>query len=126
MLPLPVQGSLHMLSETITAYDVAGGYVDRRWEDGAPSPDYTFSGSIQPSRDKELQLLPDGDVSDGAQTITTQTELFIQDTSQPTGQETLQTYIRHAGEIWRVMASVNWIGPGNFRKYVCTKYLEQT
>ena len=125
MLPLPVLPALHMLSEKITALDVTGSYVNRRWEDGAPGADYTFSGSIQPSTTKELKLLPDGDVSNGAVTITTQTVLLVQDTSQDGGQALAQTYIKFDGDNWRVFGIGGWFGPGGFRKYVCPKYLEQ-
>jgi hypothetical protein len=121
---LPVAVALPLFSHAIVAYDVTGSYdANDRWIE-ATGANYNVHGSFQPATDKDLKLLPEGDVSDGAMTFITQVALGIADVSETSGIQGRQTYLVADGETWRVRAVADWNRHTLTRRYVCTKYFE--
>ena len=122
---LPVQGALRLHSRRLTAYETVGSYVDGRFVEGAPQPNFTFHGSMQPATDKDLAFLPEGNISDGTKVLQTRRELFIADTTQD-ATVLRQTYVLLDGETWRVVAVADWSIHSLIRRYLCTKFFELT
>lgn len=122
---LPVGPAIDIFAKKLTAYKVKSGYdVNRRWQEGFAQPDFTLTGVFQPADDKALQHLPDGDRSKGASILHTRCKLPITDTSELTGQEKDQLFIKNGGEVWRVVKQQDWKVHGNFYRYICVKYLD--
>lgn len=118
---LPVRAAHNLFTTSIIAYDVTSARVKGRAVNTA-EPDRKISGTIQPANDKTVSLLPEGAESDGAQLLHTDAAISFYDV-KATGGINRQTYIRHAGEIWKAWSVQNWsIHSGGINRYILTKY----
>lgn len=125
MITGAVLDALALFSLDITAFEITGRYdSNRRWVKDDATRDFCISGSIQPLTDKELKVLPEGDVSAGDMVLYTEDELKIADTSELTGLQPDQTYIKENDEVWRVKKLMDWDRNSGFRKYIIEKFVQ--
>lgn len=124
MIPLPVLPALAMFSTPVTAYDEVSAEDANRRYTTTREANRTISGSFQPATDRDLQFLPQGDVSKGVQAFVTTQTLSIKDTSMVDGQVLRQTFLIGDGETWRVTAQARWGRYGGFNRYLCAKHLD--
>lgn len=122
-MPVPVLPALIIHSTRLTAYDETGSYTNGRWGT-TRGTNYNFKGSLQPSNSKDLQILPEGEITTGGKTCQTARVLYINDTDNVDGQEARQTFIIADGEVWRVRGVADWFIHSTLRRYVCTKHFE--
>lgn len=123
-MKLPVLPALSIFSLCLDAYETEGSYdANRRWSNGTKTRDFTINGSFQPLTEKELKLLPEGNVSSGDSVLWTTCELNVPDLSELDGQNVTQTFFKESGEVWRVMFVMDWNRHTGMRKYICRKYV---
>jgi hypothetical protein len=66
-------------SQTVTGTrTTAGGYVDGLYQPGTSSA-ISINSSVQPSTDREIELLPEGERQKGAYTLRSKTEVLPDD-----------------------------------------------
>lgn len=111
----PVLPAISILGTVHQAYDVTKTTVNHRAVE-ASGADYDVFGPIQPTRTKDLELLPEGERTNAAITLHTKQSLFISDSGTDK-----QTYIKYDGKVWKVSAVGGWNAQG-FRRYIATSY----
>ena len=92
-----------------------GEYIQGRYQQPEPRR-FEARGSIQPSTDDEIALLPEGTRSDGAVTIWTSCDLKI---GSMRDQE--PDHVEFKGVEYEVRAEADWFHHGDFRRYVAGK-----
>lgn len=119
---LPVRAALNIFATPVTAFDITGSRVDGRWVP-VQEADRKIKAAIQPADDKTVALLPEGAESDGAQILHTSAAVAAYDVTNDS-EETRQTYVRHAGEVWKLWKTQNWAlhTAGGINRYILTKY----
>lgn len=123
-LPLPLAYAANLFLEKFTAYNVIYTLVNGRWE-RSTSESVTIAGVIQTSSNRIQDFQSDGVLSDGKLLLHTRATIYIADTSQENGEQTIQTYIVYGGDTWRVNEyAVNWAKKTQgYEVYLLTKYL---
>lgn len=118
---LPVRSALNIFATQIICFDITSKKVKGRAVTNQEL-DRKIKGVIQPADNKAIVLLPDGAESDGAQVLHTAAVVSAYDVTN-TGTIKTQTYVRHAGEIWKLWRTQDWaIHTGNINRYILTKY----
>ena len=123
MILLPVNIPVAIFGSSITVFDVVFGRNTLGEPTRAQEANRTVFGPIQPAGDKLIALLPEGAQSDGAVVIHTAGVMSAADLANgsATGR---QTFVRHAGEIWKVWGMQNWAPcAGQIQRYLATKYV---
>jgi hypothetical protein len=122
MIILPLMPALNLFASAVVVFDLVGERVGGRWRE-LPEPDRRISGAIQPADERTLNVLPEGDRSDGAVLLHTQARLSWYDVEQG-GISNRQTIIRHGGSLWRVLKPQDWTtNTPRVWRYVATRYL---
>lgn len=121
-MKLPVNAALNVFATAIVAFDITGERISGRWTP-TQEPDRKIKGIIQPADDKTVALLPDGAESDGAQILHTSATVSAYDVTNDSEVDR-QTYVRHAGEVWKLWKTQNWAlhTAGAINRYILTKY----
>lgn len=123
MIVLPLNPVLNLFGSSVTVFDVVQGRdSDGIPIDATPSPDRNIFGIIQPAGDKDIRLLPEGQQSDGAYILHTPAPVFAADNVQG-GESNRQTYVRHAGNIWKVWRIQKWNPHQRIARYIITRYV---
>lgn len=118
---LPVRAVLNIFATPIICFDITSEKVKGR-DVTNQDADRKIKGVIQPADNKAIALLPDGAESDGAQVLHTAAAVSAYDVTN-NGEVKRQTYVRHAGEVWKLWRVQNWaIHTGNINRYILTKY----
>lgn len=123
MLILPIHLTHNLLTHTVNAFDVTLG----RDAAGRPTitqgPDYDITdANVQPANYRQIALLPEGAQSDGAQVFHTRAPVKAADNSNGST-NSVQTYIRHNGDLWKVWAIQNWKPHASIARYMLTRYV---
>ena len=123
-LPLPLAAAASLFVEEFSAFDATFTITNGRWAK-VTSVDRFIFGVIQTSKEKELIFKSDGVLSDGLLMLHTRDTINIADTSQQTGQNLTQTYVRYGNEIWKLNeTAVRWTTKTQgYEKYFMTKYI---
>ncbi len=123
-LPLPLAAAASLFVEEFSAFDATFTITNGRWAK-VTSVDRFIFGVIQTSKEKELIFKSDGVLSDGLLMLHTRDIINIADTSQQTGQNLTQTYVRYGNEIWKLNeTAVRWTTKTQgYEKYFMTKYI---
>lgn len=118
---LPLRAANNIFSTTITAFDVVVGARVKGRSQETQEGDRLIKGTIQPADDKTVALLPDGAESDGAQLLHTSATVSAYDVTNDS-EVNNQTYVRHAGEVWKLWKTQNWKIHAGLNRYILTKY----
>lgn len=122
-IPLPTNLAVDMFSSPVTAFDIEGEYIDGEWVETQGS-DYSVSATVTNPDKRDLQILSEGEISQGAIIIhLTQGELFYLD-SKKANINKKQSYIRYINDIWRVKAENDRIRNGAYKRYVAVRSTE--
>jgi hypothetical protein len=124
MIPLPLKPVLGIFSHHQVAYDTVGQYVGPRWQ-VTQEPDYNFFGSVQPSSPRDLQLLPQGDITGGEVTVYSDKKLFFSSSDESGGTGDRQTFIRYRNVVYRVLVEADWIIHTGHYVYIARRYVER-
>lgn len=119
---LPISGALNVFGSRIQVFDETNTRNARGEGVRTVSVNRLIRGIIQPAGDKLTALLPQGSRTDGAVVLHTSAPVTACDLSGAVGASGVQTYVRHAGEIWRVWGLQNWAPHSNIKRYLCTKH----
>lgn len=112
----------NLFASTSMAFDVNHGRDELgRAITPTPGADYPVPGVIQPASPKQIELLPDGAQSNGALQLHAYRQLKACDVTD-VSRNGVQTYVRHAGEVWKVWAIEDWTLHAGFNRYILTKY----
>lgn len=125
MIVLPVNLAANLFSSKHVAFDATLGRNVRGEATVVQSADRDIFGAIQPPSDKTVALLPAGAVADGVLIMHTASVINLA-TPRNGAVDTLQTYVRHEGEVWKVWALQGWTPhvAGGVKRYYLTKYLD--
>lgn len=119
---LPVGAAVRVFGLTMTAFDEVNSRNARGEGSRVTEADRRIYGVIQPAGDKLTALLPQGSQTAGAMVMHTSHPVTACDLSGTTGSTGRQTYIRHAGEIWRVWGIQTWAPHTSINRYLLTKH----
>lgn len=115
MISLPLGVPMSLFASALTVYDETNTRNARGEGSRTVSESRTISGVIQPAGDRALRLLPQGAVPDGAMVLHTAAPVH-------TGEGATQTYLQHAGQVWRVWAVQAWAPHTTIGRYLCTRH----
>lgn len=123
MLILPLHVTHNLLTHTVQAFDVTFG----RDASGRPTitqgANYPITdANAQPAGDKLIALLPEGAQSNGVLVFHTRAPVKAADNANGST-NSVQTYVRHNGDIWKVWAIQNWKPHSAIGRYLLTKYV---
>lgn len=125
ILPLsgPLGVALTSFSLPITAQDTT--YTATNGEDvqALSGAAYTISGAIEINRN-QVEYLFGGSASSGSITVTTTAELYIDDVYAPSATRK-QSFITHAGTIYRVSQCLDWMQQAGVRVYLAERHVRQ-
>lgn len=119
---LPLGGAVRTFGSRVIAFDETNTRNARGEGSRTASANRQITGIIQPAGDKLTALLPQGARTDGAMVLHTSGSINACDLSGAVGSSGVQTYIRHAGEIWRVWGLQNWTPHSPIKRYLLTKH----
>ena len=136
-LPLAVNRAISMFSQVITARDSEFKYQDHEFKE-VDGDQYQFRGFIAPAQDNELQMLPEGQVTEAMYVVhVIGRKLYVRDqiSSDPSPNnaysnqnqereiQNKQTFVYHHGEELRVLKEMNRTPDGRFNRYYAAKTL---
>lgn len=107
--------AIGILGNVVTVFEKTETIVNHRPVD-TTGADRQIFGVIQPAGPRDLELLPEGDRTNGSIVVHSQSQLYISDRGT-----TSQSFIRHDGLVYRVAALAPWVNQ-YFRKYVAVLY----
>jgi hypothetical protein len=116
MISLPINAAHDLFASPLTVYDETNTRNARGEGSRTVAPARTIAGVIQPAGDRALRLLPQGASPDGAMVMHTAGTIH-------TGEGSTQTYLQHAGQVWRVWAIQAWGPHSDIRRYLCTRHV---
>ncbi len=119
MVPLNLAPAISMFSSTITAYNTTGSYVDREWQE-VQDPDFKIVGRISNFLETDYRILKEGGVT-GAGIIIHQTggrKLSVFDSDPVIGITSIQSYVRHQGEIYKVLKRADRQVQGGYVRWI--------
>ncbi len=123
MILLPVNIPVAIFGSTLVAFDVVFSRDALGEPAAAQEANRNIFGPIQPAGDKLIDLLPEGAQSSGAMIVHTAGVLTAADLSNNVDSGR-QSFIRHAGEIWKVWGLQSWAPcAGPIQRYLLTKYV---
>ena len=123
-LPLNMNIAVNMFSTNIPYTVEEGSYVDGEWE-VVEIETGTFRGRVAPANEKDISILSEGEISEGAIVIhTTGFELFFPDTNETTEKDK-QTLIQFFNEVWRVKSSQDRSHDGRHKRYGAVRHMER-
>ncbi|MPW31954.1 hypothetical protein F9L16_23655 [Agarivorans sp. B2Z047] len=118
---LPVRIANNLFATRVVAFDITGVRDKGRWM-STQEPDRFIKATIQPAGDKIATLNLDGAESDGALIMHTDAAVYAHDVTN-NKEEPNQTYIRHAGDVWKLWKTQNWeIHTGGINRYILTRH----
>jgi hypothetical protein len=119
VLKLPLQVTHNLLKHPVTVFEVVYGRNGEGEAQPAVGPDTTISANVQPAGYRVLQLLPEGAQTEGAMVMHTDAPIYVADNGQPR-----QTYVRHAGQIWKATSVENWTPHSRIGRWILTRHLD--
>ena len=112
-----------IFGERVTVYEETSSRTKGRANAPTVDPDRTIFAVIQPLTDKMQQQNPKGDRTAGDLVLQTAGTVYYRDVKQDGTREQRQTFVRHHGEIWRVVGPQDWSNHSGKRRYVLRKYV---
>lgn len=112
-----------IFGQKVTVYEETSSRVKGRTQAPVVSSDRTIFGVIQPLTDKMQAQRPTGSKTDGDLVLQTGDTVHYRDITQEGTREQRQTFVRHQGEIWRVVGPQDWSNHSGKRRYVLAKFV---
>lgn len=112
-----------MFGQAVTVYDETSSRVKGRTQAPTVGADRSIFGVIQPLTDKLQRQRPTGAKTDGQLVLQTADVVYYRDVVQGGARETRQTFVRHQGEVWRVVGPQNWTNHSGKQRYSLAKYV---
>lgn len=123
MIPIPAHMVVNIFADQIPAFDVVHGRDTLGKATAAQEADRFISAVIQPLKDNQANLIPEGAQRDGAKLVHTRDAVSAASNNSG-GSIPRQTYIRHGGEVWKLWAVNNWTPHTDIAYCVATRYLD--
>lgn len=123
MIPIPVHGVVNLFADRVAVFDVVHGRDALGEATVAQEADRFISAIVQPLKDDEVHLLPEGAQRDGAKLVHTRDVVSVA-TNVSGGSLPRQTYLRHGGGLWKLWAVNDWTPHTNITYCVATRYLD--
>ena len=123
MINLPLVQPLHVLGGPLWVFDQLGKRVDGHWR-VTTEPKRQIHGIVQPADERTVQLLPEGDRSNGVLLLHTLAPLHAYDVQQ-SGIMPRQTFLIHDGGFWRIAPGQDWsCHSRQLHRYLAIRYLD--
>lgn len=107
----------------IAVYEETSTRVKGRVQDPTVGADRFIFGVIQPLTDKTQEQRRTGSKTQGDLVLQTDHPIYYRDVTQADVRETVQTFVRHQGEVWRVIGPQNWTNHSGKQRYVIRKFV---